>query len=114
MELQEKIKAIADHYGFDIQILRLAEECSGYSSTINKLRVCIACTDVNTGKTKRKFKRLENVYSDDCRKQLAVLLVITRQIEYLIKNDQSFNEEIERLMHDKANKQLKQIEDESK
>ena len=37
MNLQEKIHAIAEEYGFDIQAVKLAEECAEYAAISLKI-----------------------------------------------------------------------------
>ena len=114
IELQEKLEAIADRYGLNVQLLKLAEECSEYSSAVHKYRVIITCGDENDGNARKYFRKLEKTAAEGCREKLADVLVIARQIEYLMKDEQEFNDEMIRLMNVKADKKLKQIEAESK
>ncbi len=114
MELQKKLEAIADRYGLNVQLLKLAEECSEYSSAVHKYRVIITCGDENDGNAKKYFRKLEKIAAEGCRNKLADVLVLARQIEYLMKDEQAFNDEMIRLMNVTADKKLKQIEDESR
>lgn len=114
MELQEKLEAIADRYGLNVQLLKLAEECSEYSSAVHKYRVIITCGDESEGNARKYFRKLEKTAAEGCRNKLADVLVLARQIEYLMKDEQAFNDEMIRLMNVTADKKLKQIKDESK
>lgn len=114
MELQEKLEAIAGHYGLNVQVLKLAEECSEYSSAVHKYRVIITCGDERRDNARKYFRKLEKTAAEGCREKLADVLVIARQIEYLMKDDREFNDEMIRLMNVKADEKLKQIEAESK
>ena len=114
MKLNEKIEAIADKYGLNIQLLKLAEECSEYSSAVHKYRVIIYCGNENVGNARKYFRKLEKTAAEGCRNKLADVLVIARQIEYLMKDDKAFNDEMIRLMNVTADKKLKQIEGEQK
>lgn len=114
MELQEKLETIANRYGLNVQLLKLAEECSEYSSAVHKYRVIINCGDENDGNARKYFRKLEKTAAEGCRNKLADVLVMARQIEYLMKDEQAFNDEMIRLMNAKADKKLKQIEAESK
>lgn len=114
MELQEKLEAIADRYGLNVQLLKLAEECSEYSSSVHKYRVIINCGDESEGNARKHFRKLEKTSAEGCRDKLADVLVMARQIEYLMKDDKAFNDEMIRLMNVTADKKLKQIEGEPK
>lgn len=112
MNLQEKLEAIADRYGLNVQLLKLAEECSEYSASVHKYRVIINCGDESTGNARKYFRKLEKTAAESCRSEIADVLVMARQIEYLMKDDQAFNDEIERLMNEKADRQLQRIKEE--
>ena len=114
MELQEKLESIANRYGLNVQLLKLAEKCSEYSSAVHKYRVFINCGDESEGNARKYFRKLEKIAAEGCRNKLADVLVLARQIEYLMKDDQAFNDEMIRLMNVTADRKLKQIEDEPK
>lgn len=113
MNLQEKIQAIADHYGIGIQLLKLAEECAEYSAAVQKWQVYANLAYTRELKEAEHFRRLEDTAKAGCCKELADVLVLARQIEYLMQTDPEFKDEIELLMNEKADRQLARIKDES-
>ena len=112
MNLQEKIEAIADHYGIGIQLLKLAEECAEYSAAVQKWQVYANLAYTKKLKVAEHFRTLEDKAKAGCCKELADVLVLARQIEYLMQTDPEFKDEIERLMNEKADRQLSRIEEE--
>ena len=114
MKLQEKLEVIADHYGLNVQLIKAAEECSKYSSAVHKFRAIILSGDESQGNARKYFRKLEEPSAKGCRDELANVLLLARQIEYLMKSEQFFNDEMIRLMNEKADQKLKQIEAESK
>ena len=114
MNLQEKIEIIADHYCLNIQSLKLAEECAEYAAAIQKGQIYCQLADNSGEKAFCYFNDLADKAGASCRKELADVLVLSRQIEYLMNDEPEFKEEIERLMNEKANRQLTRIEAEPK
>lgn len=113
MNLNEKIKKIADHYGAYTQSLKLAEECSEFSAAFLKLvyfveRMEGPPKDLNPdGLIKRQEEARKRT-----REELADVLLVARQIEYLLAKDESWKLEVEALIEAKADRQLRRIEEE--
>lgn len=100
MDVIEKIKIIADHYGYDAQSRQCMEEMAELTQAINKFwRVC-----GNGQKTEKGIQ--------DCRDNLveetADVQIMLWQMEYLLLSGQEVNQMIEK----KLDRQLKRIEEE--
>lgn len=111
VELKEKIEKIADHYGAKIQLLKLAEEAAEYVAAVQKWNIYIKLQGVHP-KAKKHFERLEEKAGADCRKELADVLCLARQIEYLIGNETEAKVKLEKAIEEKCDRQLKRIEEE--
>lgn len=110
-ELETKLKTIADHYGLGIQMKKLAEECGEYAASSLKTAVYIDMK--NNGHTAEYCYEKIDKSQDESLKEMADVLVLTKQIEYLlVKEAPELKETIERLMTEKVNRQLKRIENE--
>ena len=111
MTLDEKLRLIADHYGFEIQAVKLTEECSELSAACLKAQVyqSLAGTHFHA---RAHFNKLLDEAADALVKELADVLVLARQIEYLKDKEPGFKEEVDKLMEEKADRQLKRIEEE--
>lgn len=88
--MDERIKKIADHYGFTSQANMLCEESAEYMVALNKLR---------RGKT----EAYANV-----KEEVADIIVVAKQLRYLLGAD-----EIDRIISDKLDRQIQRIKDES-
>lgn len=100
MDKTEKIKIIADHYGYEAQSRQCIEEMAELTQAINKFwRVC-----GNGQKTEKGIQ--------DCRDNLveetADVQIMLWQMEYLLLSGQEVNQMIEK----KLDRQLKRIEEE--
>lgn len=100
MEIAEKIKIIAEHYGYEAQSRQCIEEMAELTQAINKFwRVC-----GNGQKTEKGIQ--------DCRDNLveetADVQIMLWQMEYLLLSGQEVNQMIEK----KLDRQLKRIEEE--
>lgn len=114
MNMQGKIQVIADYYGLNVQICKLGEEGAELGAVIAKKYVLI-----QSGELAQKFENynqprfLGHVDFAIC-EELADVLLVARQIEYLMLGDSYFAEHIERIMQEKADRQIKRIKDKSK
>lgn len=110
-ELKEKLKAIADHYGLGVQMTKLAEECAEYAAS--SLKAAVYIDMINDGHPLEYcYLKLEQA-QDSSLKEMADVLVLTKQIEYLLEKEApELKETIECLMTEKANRQLARIEQE--
>lgn len=107
--MKDKLILIADHYGLGTQLLKLAEECSEYSAASAKWNVynrLLSKTGLN------RFKEKRDAAAVDCMKELADVLVLARQVGYLMESDPDFKTEIEKIMDAKCDRQLARIEEE--
>lgn len=100
MNIIEKIKIIADHYGYESQSRQCIEEMAELTQAINKFwRAC-----GNGQLTEKSFKEcLENLTEE-----MADVQIMLWQIEYLLSAENMIEEMIEK----KLNRQLKRIEEE--
>lgn len=107
--MKDKLILIADHYGLGTQLLKLAEECSEYSAASAKWNVYNRLLS-KTGRN--RFKEKRDAAAVDCMKELADVLVLARQVEYLMESDPEFKTEVEKLMDAKCDRQISRIEEE--
>lgn len=87
--MDDKIKAIADHYGFSSQADMLIEEAAEYMVALNKLR-------------RGKSEAYKNI-----KEEVADILVVASQLRYLLGED-----EIDSIMNRKLKRQLQRIKQE--
>ena len=100
MEIAEKIKIIAEHYGYEAQSRQCIEEMAELMQAINKLWRSIGHGQL----TEKSFKEcLENLTEE-----MADVQIMLWQMEYLLLSGQEVNQMIEK----KLDRQLKRIEDE--
>lgn len=100
MNIIEKIKIIADHYGYESQSRQCIEEMAELTQAINKFwRACGngQATEKDVGEC------LENI-----QEEIADVQIMLWQIEYLLSAENMIEEMIEK----KLNRQLKRIEEE--
>ena len=89
-QMDERIKKIADYYGFTSQANMLCEESAEYMVALNKLR---------RGKT----EAYANV-----KEEVADIIVVAKQLRYLLGVD-----EIDKIISEKLDRQIQRIHDES-
>ena len=100
MEIAEKIKIIAEHYGYEAQSRQCIEEMAELMQAINKLWRSIGHGQL----TEKSFKEcLENLTE-----AMADVEIMLWQMEYLLLSGQEVNQMIEK----KLDRQLKRIEEE--
>lgn len=100
MEIAEKIKIIAEHYGYEAQSRQCIEEMAELMQAINKLWRSIGHGQL----TEKSFKEcLENLTEE-----MADVQIMLWQMEYLLLSDQEVNQMIEK----KLDRQLERIEEE--
>lgn len=113
-ECKRGIKIIADHYGINNQTVKLAEECSEYSASFFKF---LGYSHLESSrKAKKYYGRKKKSACIANMKELADVLILAKQIEYLI--NQPDNTKIKILldgyMAEKIKRQLIRIEEEKK
>ena len=87
--MDNRIKTIADHYGFSSQADMLIEEAAEYMVALNKLR-------------RGKSEAFKNI-----KEEVADILVVASQLRYLLGED-----EIDSIMNKKLKRQLQRIKQE--
>ena len=111
MNLQEKIALIADYYGLNIQIYKLGEEGAELGAVIAKKYVLIQSGELaqkyDYPAAQREFGHVDFSISEE----LADVLLVARQIEYLMLRDEKLAEYIERIMNAKAARQIERIKE---
>lgn len=110
MNLQEKLIAIADHYGLENQTIKLAEEGAELSAAMLK-NLGIAFRKAK-GENSVKLRQQEAEAKEKMTEETADVLLVSRQLEYLMISDPEFEKEITKIMNDKADRQLERIADE--
>lgn len=88
--MDERIKKIADYYGFTSQANMLCEESAEYMVALNKLR-------------RGKPEAYANV-----KEEVADIIVVAKQLRYLLGAD-----EIDKIISEKLDRQIQRIKDES-
>lgn len=101
MNLQEKLQAIANHYGMDLQAIKLAEEGAELA----------AATLKNVG---LMIQQENGEGGESIAQKRADVLLVSRQMEYLLLESPEYDEKITRLMNEKADRQLSRIKEEAK
>ena len=97
MEIAEKIKIIAEHYGYEAQSRQCIEEMAELMQAINKLWRSIGHGQL----TEKSFKEcLENLTEE-----MADVQIMLWQMEYLLLSGQEVNQMIEK----KLDRQLERI-----
>lgn len=110
MNLQEKIESIADHYGLDTQTTKLAEEGAELAAaSLKNVAIMIRQENGDGGKNIDQ-ERKEAIAK--CQEELADVLLVARQIEYLMLSWPQYEEQITRIMNEKADRQLARIKEE--
>lgn len=111
MTLEDKIKTIADHYGVNLQLTKLAEECAEYSAAFHKWTYYTDLKGMHPAAA-LLFKEKSDEAGDECLKELADVLVLARQVEHLAEQDAVLKQQLDELMLAKADRQLVRIQEE--
>ena len=113
-ELETKLKTIADHYGLEIQSIKLAEEAAEFSASLIKVvgfdRLSFD-EFIKDGKNEGYFDRFSDKAREKMVEELVDVIVVAEQVKYLLEKEPEFKT-IERLMTEKVNRQLKRIKKE--
>ena len=106
---------IAEHYGLDFQRLKLAEECAEYAATtLKSVGYQMLMNRADSERVRRHFLDKWINSRAEVDKELADVLVLARQIEWLLNNESAAGprEVIEEEMKGKVQRQLNRIEEE--
>ncbi len=108
-----RLQEIASHYGMMIQMTKLAEECSEFAKEVTTALYCHLCAKTLDDRSVAR----EGIYGkaaaahDNQYRELADLLVVTKEIEHLISRDEVLQERITKYMNEKINRQLGRIQE---
>ena len=110
MNLQEKLQAIANHYGMDLQAIKLAEEGAELAAaTLKNVGLMIQQENGEGGESiaQKRAEAMEKTHEE-----ISDVLFVSRQMEYLLLESPKYDEKITRLMNEKADRQLSRIKEE--
>lgn len=96
----------------DLQVIKLAEEGAELAAaTLKNVGLMIQQENGEGGESIAQ-KRAEAMEKTD--EEIADVLLVSRQIEYLLLEAPEYDEKITRLMNEKADRQLSRIKEETK
>ena len=112
--MKDREKQIADHYGLEVQAVKLVEECAEFSASSSKVFYYISLLDdrSNTPISRAIVREQFEIAREQNAEELADVLLMARQMEYLIDQRPEFREKINKLMEAKIERQLKRMEEE--
>lgn len=113
--MNDKLKQIADFYGLEIQFGKLAEECAEFCASVFKhdyyteLRLGLSSNyPVNRDLIAKKGLEAH----EKSMEELADVLLMARQIEYLLEGQPDLKEKINKHIEAKTKRQLKRMKEE--
>lgn len=109
---EEKLHRIASHYGLEVQLTKLAEECAEYAASQHKVEVY--STMMAIGHSQKYCDAQLEEACEASAKELADVLVVAKQIELLLEDEPELKADIQRYMDEKLNRQLKRIKEEER
>ncbi|WP_293705584.1 hypothetical protein [uncultured Parasutterella sp.] len=112
--MNDKLKQIADHYGLEVQVAKLAEECAEFSASNHKVLYyhCLLDDPNPTRVSKAIVREQFETAREQNAEELADALLVAKQVEYLIEGYPELKEKIDKLMEAKIERQLKRMEEE--
>lgn len=114
--MDNRLKQIADFYGIEVQAVKLAEECAEYSAAAIKVNYHVARLEYGSYTAFNSDHIYEELFEarEKGTKELADVLLVARQMEYLIDQRPELRTRIDKLMEAKVERQLKRIEEEKR
>lgn len=112
--MNDKLKRIADFYGLEIQAAKLAEECAEFAASNSKvfyyysLLNGMSYTPISKAVVREQFE----IVREQNAEELADVLLMARQVEYLLEGEPELKEKIDKHMEAKIERQLKRMEEE--
>lgn len=112
--MKDREKQIADFYGLEVQIIKLAEECAEFAASSSKVFYYYSLLDdrsstpVSMAGVREQFE----IAREQNAEELADVLLMTKQIEYLLEGEPELKNKIDKLMEAKIERQLKRMEEE--
>lgn len=113
MTLNEKIKKIAEYYGLESQLTKLAEECAEYAAARLKYQGFFDKFMYEREGRQSSLTAMDAA-EKEYEKELSDVFLVVLQIEYLMETQPELREEILQNMEFKADRQLKRIEQDKK
>lgn len=113
--MNDKLKLIADHYGIEIQAVKLAEECAEFSAATTKILYYKA--QIESGSSTKFGDAIFGELFEAREKsteELADVLLMARQVEYLADQIPELRAKINKHMEAKIERQLKRMEEEKR
>lgn len=111
MTLDEKIKKIADYYGLEVQLNRLAEECAEYAAARLKYQWYFDRYMYAGDKSPSTLAAM-NAAEKECEKELSDVFTVVSQFKVYMRRDSELKQRILKNMEFKVDRQLKRIEQE--
>lgn len=111
-ELIHSIRTIADHYGMEVQMAKLAEKAAEYAAAFTKIKVYETMVSEGHNDGYCLNKRDKAVF--EAFKELADVLLVANEVQALMKEEPEVEALLYVLMDAKAKRQLKRIEEEKK
>lgn len=107
-------KQIADFYGLEVQIIKLAEECAEFAASSSKMFYYYSLLDdrSSTPVSRAGVREQFEIAREENAKELADVLLMARQVEYLLEGEPELRAKIDKLMEAKIERQLKRMEEE--
>lgn len=113
MNLQEKIIAIANYHGLENQLTKLSEEGAELAAaTLKGLGLLLKESKCSNPKKLERIRRKKKLAEEKAKEEVADVLLVARQIEYLMLSAPKFEKKITELMQQKAEREISRIKEE--
>ncbi len=112
--MNDREKQIADFYGLEVQAVKLAEECAEFATSASKVFYYYSLLDdrsstpVSRAVVREQFENAREQNGEE----LADVLLMARQVEYLLEGEPELKAKIDKHMEAKIERQLKRMEEE--
>lgn len=112
--MNDREKQIADFYGLEVQAIKLAEECTEFAASSSKVFYYYSLLDdrSSTPVSRAIVREQFEIAREQNAEELADVLLMARQVEYLLEGEPELKEKIDKLMEAKIERQLKRMEEE--
>lgn len=112
--MNDREKQIADFYGLEVQAVKLAKECAKFAASSSNVFYYYnllgdrSSTPVSRALVREQFENAREQNGEE----LADVLLMARQVEYLLEGEPELKEKIDKHMEAKIERQLKRMEEE--
>lgn len=112
--MKDREKQIADFYGLEVQAITLAEECAEFAASSSKVFYYYSLLDdgSSTPVSRAVVREQFEIAREQNAEELADVLLMARQVEYLLEGEPELRAKIDKLMETKIERQLKRVEEE--